>query len=281
VDNPHCAIDAHSVAGGTTAFSSLRASNAAGTAMIWIVLPAYNERENIDAVLRGLREVFPHQERYRVLVIDDGSTDDTARIVERNRQNMPVRVVSHVRNQGLAQAIRTGLSEVDRNAENNDVLVIMDADNSHPSSLIPRLVEELDAGADVVIASRFQRGGQVFGVPLMRRVLSRGASLVFRVLFPIPGVRDYTGGYRAYRVGIVRRAMVLYGTDFLRSTGFSIMTELLLKLRALQPRVREVPLVLRYDLKKGKSKLVPSATIAQYLALIGREFQTGKTLKRE
>lgn len=239
--------------------------------MIWIVLPAYNEMENIEAVLRGIHEALPKHETYRVLVIDDGSTDDTARLTEQHRSQIPVRVVSHVRNQGLAQAVRTGLGEVARNADDDDVLVIMDADNSHPSPLIPRMVHELDAGADVVIASRFQHGAQVFGVPPMRRFLSRGASVVFRVLFPIPGVRDYTCGYRAYRVGLVRRAMEFHGEDFLRSTGFSIMTELLLRFRPLRPRVREVPFVLRYDLKKGKSKLVPGATIAQYLALIRQE----------
>ncbi len=246
--------------------------------MIWIVLPAYNEEANMSAVLDGIHQTLPDPDRYRVLVIDDGSADETAAVAERERTRIPVRVVRHTRNQGLAQAIRTGLAEVVPSAEDTDVLVIMDADNTHPPDLIPRLVEELDHGADVAIASRFRPGSRVFGVPLMRRVLSGGASLVFRLLFPIAGARDYTGGYRAYRIGIVKRAMNVHGDPFLRSTGFSVMTELLLRLRALTPRVREVPLMLRYDLKRGESKLVPGRTIIQYLALIARElsWNTGK-----
>ncbi len=232
----------------------------------------------MSAVLNGIHQALQARDRYRVLVIDDGSADRTAAVAEGEGARMPVRVVRHKRNQGLAQAIRTGLAEVVPSAEDTDVLVIMDADNTHPPDLIPRLVEELDHGADVAIASRFRPGSRVFGVPLMRRVLSGGASLVFRLLFPITGARDYTGGYRAYRIGMVKRAMDVHGNEFLRSTGFSVMTELLLRLRALTPRVREVPLVLRYDLKRGESKLVPGRTIIQYLALIARELSrnTGK-----
>lgn len=249
----------------------MRAEATPDATVIWIVLPAYNEEENISAVLHGIHKSLRDRDRYRVLVINDGSTDKTVEVAEQERTRMPVRVVSHAANQGLAQAVRTGLTAVVPTAANDDALVIMDADNSHPADLIPRLVEELHQGADVVIASRFRRGSRVLGVPVMRRVLSHGASLVFRLLFPLKGTRDYTGGFRAYRVGIIRRRMDELGDEFLRSTGFSVMTELLLKLRSPTLRVREVPLVLRYDLKRGKSKLVPGRTIVQYLGLIQRE----------
>jgi len=234
----------------------------------------------LPAVLHGIDQTLQDRNRYRVLVIDDGSSDQTAAVAKRDGARMPVRVVSHVRNQGLAQAIRTGLGEIVRTADDRDILVIMDADNTHPADLIPRLVEALDQGAEVAIASRFRPGSRLFGVPVLRRVLSRGASLVFRLLFPIAGARDYTGGYRAYRLGLLRRAMDVYGDEFLMSTGFSVMTELLLKLRTLAPRVREVPFVLRYDLKRGQSKLVPGRTIVQYLGLITRELRRTGTARQ-
>ncbi len=241
--------------------------------MIWIVLPAYNEEGNLGEVLRRVRETLDGRLPYRALVINDGSTDQTAAVVEGAAKQMPVRTVSHDRNRGLAQAIRTGLGEVFREAADPDVIVIMDADNSHPPELIPQLTAELDHGADIVIASRFRPGSRVVGVPVMRRGLSRAASLLFRMLFPIPGVRDYTGGYRAYRMALLRQGMREHGEDFVRATGFSVMTEILVKCRVLHPHVREVPLILRYDLKRGKSKLIPGNTIPEYFALIKRELR--------
>ncbi len=248
--------------------------------MIWVVLPAYNEEDNLGELLRSIRHALDVSTRYRVLVIDDGSTDRTAAVAAREHPRMPVHTISHGHNRGLAQAIRTGLAAVTKDAAEEDVLVIMDADNTHPPELIPRLIDALDGGADVAIASRFRRGSQVFGVPLMRRILSRGAALVFRGLFPIRGVRDYTCGYRAYRVGILQRAMQEYGDDLIQSSGFSVMTELLLRLRPLGPAVSEVPLILRYDRKRGKSKLVPGSTILQYLTLIQGEFSRLAAKKR-
>ncbi len=240
--------------------------------MIWIVLPAYNEEQNLGEVLRRIRGTLQARKPYQVLVINDGSADRTAMVAEKAASEVPVRVLTHDHNRGLAHAISTGLAEVLRCAEDADIVVIMDADNSHPPELIPKLTAALDQGADIAIASRFQPGSRVVGVPPVRRVLSSGASLLFQLLFPIEGVRDYTGGYRAYRMALLRQGMLEYGEEFIRASGFSVMTEILVKLRSLRPRVHETPLILRYDLKRGKSKLIPGRTIAEYLTLIEREF---------
>ncbi len=248
--------------------------------MIWIVLPAYNEEENLGELLHRIRETFHSGSKYQVLVINDGSTDGTVAVAEQERSRMPVRVINHDRNRGLAQAIRTGLDEVSSCATDEDTVVVMDADNSHPPEIIPRLTRELEEGADIAIASRFRPGSRVIGVPFERRALSRTASLLFRILFPIDGVRDYTGGYRVYRMGVLREGIVQHGEDFVRAVGFSVMTEILLNLRSLNPRVREVPFTLRYDLKRGKSKLIPGRVIGEYLGLMKRELTKVGAKKR-
>jgi dolichol-phosphate mannosyltransferase len=138
------------------------------------------------------------------------------------------------------------------------------------------MVRGIREGNDVVIASRFQPGAHVRGVPLHRRALSRVGSLLFRVAFPTPGVRDFTSGYRAYRAGVVSEAFETYGGEFVAESGFSCMVDILLKLRKLDAIIGEVPLVLRYDMKYGASKmLVLRTTIDTLKLLVARRLGRG------
>jgi dolichol-phosphate mannosyltransferase len=138
------------------------------------------------------------------------------------------------------------------------------------------MVRRIREGNDVDIASRFQPGAHVRGVPFYRRVLSRSSSLVFRMAFPTPGVRDFTSGYRAYRAGVVKQAFDTYGGEFVAESGFSCMVDILLKLRKLDAIISEVPLVLRYDMKYGASKmLVLRTTIDTLKLLVARRLGRG------
>jgi dolichol-phosphate mannosyltransferase len=108
------------------------------------------------------------------------------------------------------------------------------------------------------------------GVPFYRSVLSRAASLLLRITFPTPGVRDFTSGYRAYRAGMLRRAFATYGDDLVAESGFACMVDILLKLRRLGAIMNERPLILRYDFKYGVSKMHVLKTAAGTLALLLR-----------
>jgi dolichol-phosphate mannosyltransferase len=129
------------------------------------------------------------------------------------------------------------------------------------------LIEE---GNDVVVASRYAPGGRVLGVPGNRQILSWGASTLFRLVYPITGVRDYTCGYRAYRAGLLRKAFARWGNDFVEESGFSCMVDILLKLDRLGAVITEAPLILRYDRKPGKSKMNVGRTMLQTLRILGR-----------
>jgi len=227
-----------------------------GQRVLTIVLPIFNEEANlaclfdrIDGALR--KDRIP----YRVIAVDDGSTDGTPDVIERYRSRTPLQLVQHNTNQGLGAAIRSGLMEAVAVSSADDVIVTMDADESHTPALITRMLEAIDRGSDVVIASRFQPGSACHGVPRHRLFLSIAASILFRVLFPTPGVRDYTCGYRAYRVTALRRAADRYGSSLFEFDGFQCMVDLLLKLRGAGAHFSEAPVVLRYDLKKGQSKM--------------------------
>jgi dolichol-phosphate mannosyltransferase len=239
--------------------------------MVIITLPAYNEEQTLPLLLERTREAMLENDiDYRVIVVNDGSTDTTAATVDKMAIDMPITRVDHEVNCGLGDAIRTGLIHAIEGAEARDIIVTMDSDNTHTPGLISSMVRGIQEGNDVVIASRFRQGSHIKGVPMYRRVLSRVGSAMFRVLFPTRGVRDFTSGYRAYRADVVKRAFDTYGGQFVAESGFSCMVDILLKLRKLDAIMSEVPLILRYDLKMGASKMAVLRTTIDTLLLLVR-----------
>ena len=244
--------------------------------MILIVLPAYNEAAGLPALLRSIRQVMDEGRlAYKVVVVDDGSSDGTWEAITAHTGEMPVVPVRHEVNRGLAEALRSGLQVAVGQAGPDDVIVTMDADNTHAPGLVMRMLGLVREGHDVVIGSRYVSGARVVGVPFHRRVLSGGASLLMRAVFPIQGVRDYTCGFRAYRASILQAAFARYSERLISQKGFSCMVDILLKLRTLEPDpiMGEVPLVLRYDLKHGMSKMRAARTIVDTLVLMGRNLR--------
>jgi dolichol-phosphate mannosyltransferase len=148
--------------------------------------------------------------------------------------------------------------------------VTMDADDTHPPSLIPGMIARGKSGADVVIASRFRHGAEWHGGAWNRALFSYGVSWLFRVWWPMRGVRDYTCGYRAYRSDVIRKAYERYGDSFVSEPSFACMPDVLWKVSRLDVTMAEVPLLLFYDRKPGVSKMNVSRTIRRTLQLIVR-----------
>lgn len=245
--------------------------------MIHVVLPAFNEERVIGTLLRSLdAELAPRAMPYRAVVIDDGSTDRTVDEAERAAAETGGRlslvVVRHGQNRGLGAAIRTGIEWCLENGSDGDVMVTLDADNTHPPALIPALVEEVERGADVAIASRYRPGSRVRGVPRSRLLLSEIARIVLQVMFPIRGVRDYTCCFRAIRLSTLRVASQVYGDDLSTAPGFEAVMDLLLRLRQLGIRAAEIPLDLDYSDRVGRSKMRLLVTIRRTCALLARRY---------
>jgi len=237
--------------------------------MIIVTLPAYNEEQSLPLLLEAVMESMAENGfEYRVIVVNDGSTDDTVAVIDDMKGRMPLERVDHETNRGLGEAVRTGLLRALEDAEDRDIIVTMDSDNTHTPGLIAGMVRGIREGNDVVIASRFRPGARIMGVPFYRRVLSRVASWVFRLTFPTKNVRDFTSGYRAYRAAVLRKAFDTYGEQFVAESGFSCMVDILLKLRRLGAIMNELPLVLRYDFKYGVSKMMVVRTIGDTLGLL-------------
>lgn len=244
-----------------------------GPRTLWVLLPAFREAGNLPPLLADMKAALtgvPSIPSWRVVVVDDGSKDGTSEAA-RSVAGIPLDLVVHEVNQGLGAAMRTGIEHVLRNATDDDLMASMDSDHTHPPDAIPSMVARIDGGADLVIASRYRKGAEIHGLVWWRHWISDVASLVFRVLFPC-SARDYTCGYRVYRVSLLRWGQARYGRHFLNQQGFSVMVDLLLKLRRRARRIDEVPLILRYDRKIGASKMKVARTIGTTLRLLGRRF---------
>lgn len=239
--------------------------------MITFVLPAYNEDANLPALLERIAATMKGAGRpWRVVAVNDGSRDGTAEVLRRYGERLPVEVVTHPVNLGLARTIVDGLRYATETGADGDVVISMDADNSHEPSLAPAMIARVEEGHDVVVASRYRPGAQEIGLSFRRRFLSLGVNLLLRMLLPLRGIRDYSCGYRAYRRELLQKVFTRYGERVAEATTFAAMAEILLKAGNVDARAAEVPLVLRYDQKRGASKMRVLDTILDYFRLMGR-----------
>lgn len=210
-----------------------------------IVLPTYNERENIEVFLRAVREIDAPID---VLVVDDSSPDGTAAAARELAGALGgITVLDRQNKDGLGSAYRAGFTHVLDDAY--DVIVSMDADLSHDPAVIPTMLELIDDGADAVIGSRYVPGGGTTDWPGHRRLLSRWGNTYTRTVLRLPA-RDCTSGYRAYTAGALRAIE----PTTTQAEGYAFLTELVRRLDRTGHTIAETPIVFR-DRERGKSKM--------------------------
>lgn len=239
-------------------------------AKILVGLPAYNESQAIAKLLDRIIKVRDNYNReLEVIIVNDGSSDDTEKYLKSYSQNYSyIKYINHATNMGLAQGMRTIIDYSTSNYGDDDILIVMDADNTHNPRIIPNMAEKLEQkNLDIVIASRFEYGGEEIGLSSYRKILSRGASLFAKVVFNIKNVKDYSCGYRAYRIRFLKKMKQYYGENLIEAEGFECMIELLVKAGLLKANIDEYPLVLEYNLKETPSKMKAIKTIMGYFRL--------------
>ncbi len=215
-----------------------------------VVLPTYNERENVVALLRAVRGAVPDAD---VLVVDDNSPDGTAALVEETAAEQDqIKLLRRAGKQGLGSAYRQGF--VVALDEGYDVVVSMDVDFSHDPAVLPELLRLIRSGADAVIGSRYVPGGATVDWPLHRRLLSRWGNRYTSFVLGLR-VRDCTSGYRAYRADALRAIEPASTT----AEGYAFLTELVRRLVRRGAKVVETPIVFtdrRYGVSKMSGRIV-------------------------
>ena len=222
-----------------------------------VVLPTYEEAENIAEVLRRLRAAAPSVD---ILVVDDSSPDGTADIAKAAAHELGhVDVTIRPGKNGLGSAYRDGFRE--GLVLGYDVLVEMDSDLSHDPAALPDLLRAVENGADLAIGSRYVPGGSIPNWPIHRRSLSRWGNRYSAFMLDMT-VRDSTSGYRAYSAAILRRIEL----DAVRADGYGFQIEMAYRVARLGGRITEVPIEFR-DRVRGNSKM-SSRIIGEALALV-------------
>ena len=193
--------------------------------MIWILLPAYNEEVDLPRILAKIEDQLKGHE-YRVVVINDGSTDTTADILSKFKGELDLDVIAHPINRGLGETERDGFEYIAWRAQRDDYLVRIEGDDTHEPKYLFSMIDKLNQGYDVVNTSRFQPGGGQMGVDGYRAFISRSANIFMSIVFGVKGVRDYSCGFRAYRVSVIQDALAIFGNNLIqmRGPGFHLHT---------------------------------------------------------
>lgn len=241
-------------------------------AKIYCVIPAYNEEDGLPPLLDALKALFEkHQREYLLFVVNDGSRDRTLERAREAAARMPIEIVNHETNLNVGAVFRDGITAAAKVARPNDVIVTLEGDNTNDPSIVVTMVDKLiTEGLDVVVASRYRKGGKFIGFPFKRRILSNGINTLMRIIYPVKGVSDYSIFFRAYRASLLQQAIEYYKEKFIECPGFVSNAEMLVKCRRFGLKAGEVPLLYKYDLKKGGSKMKIKKTILEYYGFYQR-----------
>jgi dolichol-phosphate mannosyltransferase len=206
-----------------------------------IVIPTYNEAENIG-VLIG-RIIALNIKDLQIIIIDDDSQDGTRGILKKLSKKYPISYFIRKNKRGYGSALKFGLEK----AKNFDVIITMDGDLSHNPKEIPRMINKIKYGYEMVIGSRYVPGGKTTNWPILRKLTSRITNLFVRTMLST-GIKDNTSGYRAYSGRIIRKIL-----NNLNSEGYSILEEILFLVKKEKSKIAEIPIT--FDNRKaGKSK---------------------------
>ncbi|MBQ6718158.1 MAG: glycosyltransferase [Clostridia bacterium] len=238
---------------------------------IYAILPCYNEALNIGDLIdewnnqKDLLKESGYQ--LNIVAIDDCSRDNTKQVISQKvDQYENVTLFPHEVNKGLCGGLNSAISYFLKNGCADDFMVLMDGDNTHnPVYVHEMLSKMLNEKKDCVIASRYCKASNVVGVAAHREFMSDMAKYYYSMVLRVPDVKDYTCGYRIYTYGIIKKLVDKFGTEPIVEKSFACMMELLYRLYIVGAKFGETGFELRYDNKKGESKMQVFTTMKKSL----------------
>lgn len=237
---------------------------------ISIIIPTYNESENIIKILHSIGEILPKNIPTQAIVVDDNSPDGTGKIVEDYLKNVKkiadytIEIIHRKAKDGLGSAILKGIQQA-----KGDTIVVMDSDFSHPPQIIPKLIESIKKYQyDIVVASRYIKGGKIQGWSLKRKIISKSATLIAKKGLGID-TKDPMSGFFAFKRNIIKGLNI-------DAIGYKILLEILVKTKNVN--IKEIPYTFQ-DREFGSSKL-SSGTIFDYCRSVWKLYRHGKPLEK-
>jgi dolichol-phosphate mannosyltransferase len=240
--------------------------------MIYFLVPAYEEEPTIGLLLYKIRQIMLDVRRdYLAIVLDDGSRDATAEVAERYRRFLPIKVLRHAENRGVGPSLDRLVREAARLSAfpERDIAIVLDADFTWSPEAVPEMVRQIEAGADIVIGSRFHPESEAAGMSFGKRLSTRIGSVVLQAVMPLPHVSDYGSTFRAYRIATLKRAVTALQEGLLTTKGATANVELLLRLGRFHPAIAEVPVRLQEEVRRRPSRHRWSRAVRDQLALTG------------
>ncbi|WP_455756635.1 glycosyltransferase family 2 protein [Sulfurimonas sp.] len=237
---------------------------------IYVVLPVYNEGKSIYNLLKKYDILFKKNDyENEIIVINDSSKDDSEQHINQAKKECSCNInyIKHDINMGLAGALKTGFLEI-KSINDNDIVITMDGDDTHNPFLINSMINKIDEGADIVIASRYLEQSRIYGLSYFRIFLSHGARLLYKVIWRIKGIDDYTCNFRAYKGNVFNKTIQAYGEEFITEVGFTVTTEILKKFAKMSKIIVEVPMILIYSNKLNDTNMQIFSTIKKTLKLL-------------
>ena len=238
--------------------------------MAVFVIPAYNEEANVPRLLADL-EARPDlwSGGGYVILVDDGSTDDTVEVARARDGDLPVQVLEAERNQGPGKAFDRGFRRALTFAADDELIVTLESDTTSDLDAVEAMLATARSGADVVLASH-HAGGELVNVTAHRRFLSRAAAYAIRRTSGLDA-KTVSSFFRVYRAGALKAAYRRHGDGFIREPGFACKAEILIKLDRMGARIAEVPVALDWSRREGESKLRVLPTMGGYARLMMRQ----------
>lgn len=239
--------------------------------MIFVVIPSYNEGKILPLTVAAISaHLKKSNKKHLIIIVDDASSDSTAEVVVKLSKRLPVRLIRHKTNRGPGKTIETGLKKAIILSRDKDIIVTIEADNTNDASILPQLIKHIETGFDVVCASRTISGGSYEDFPLSRTLLSRGANLLLKTLYPIENFSDYTIFFRAYKSKCIKKALDKFKGNLVTYPGFVGNVEIIVKLRSLGIKASEIPMIYRYKHRIKRSHMKVIKNLFDYASFLNK-----------
>lgn len=239
---------------------------------LYFLIPVFNEEENMEDLLQSLHQVRGELGSYdcRFFLLDDGSTDNTVEKFKNfsERQHLAVEILSLQKNTGPGAAFRMGFNHVIPLMKDQDLVISMEGDNTSRVELIKTMIHRLHTeNYDMVLASAYAYGGGFKHTNPLRLFLSQSANTMTRYFLQIYGIHTLSSFFRLHNYQSMQTLKKYYGSNIIHSEGFECMIEMLAKCTHLNLKISEVPMVVDWSRRKGKSKMKVFKTIFKYFEL--------------